>query len=262
MQTTSASLQNAIDPLKQEIIGHPVYQAINDLSSLKTFMEYHIFAVWDFMSLLKALQNNLTCTTIPWYPKGNANTRFLINEIVVGEESDVAPNGQRKSHFEMYLNAMEQAGANTAPIQQLLEALQSGFSLADAMEKARLPEAIRQFMSFTFRVIEEGKPHVQAAVFTFGREDLIPGMFMALVNDLKAQFPGTLDTFIYYLERHIEMDGDHHSHLAMEMTHELCGDDQGKWQEATEAAMQALQLRKALWQGVYEAVKQQTVVIS
>ena len=113
-------IRKNIDPLRQEIMNHKVYSVINDLDDLRIFMKYHVYAVWDFMSLLKALQNNLTCTNIPWFPKGSADTRFLINEIVVGEESDVDLFGNRKSHFELYLDAMYQCDANTVPIQKFI----------------------------------------------------------------------------------------------------------------------------------------------
>eukprot|EP01035_Chromulina_nebulosa_P046120 gene46120-62475_t len=92
-------IQKAIEPLRQQVINHKVYSVIKDIEGLNIFMQYHIFAVWDFMSLLKVLQNNLTCTNVPWFPKGDAETRHLINEIVVGEESDVDMDGNRKSHF-------------------------------------------------------------------------------------------------------------------------------------------------------------------
>jgi len=65
------------EPLRQEIINHKVYGVINNTDSLKIFMQYHVFAVWDFMSLLKSLQNNLTCNSIPWFPVCSADTRFL-----------------------------------------------------------------------------------------------------------------------------------------------------------------------------------------
>jgi hypothetical protein len=92
-------IRKSIAPLREEIINHPVYSSIKDIDDLRVFMEFHVYAVWDFMSLLKTLQNNLTCTTVPWFPKGSADTRHLINEIVVGEESDIDLNGIRKSHF-------------------------------------------------------------------------------------------------------------------------------------------------------------------
>lgn len=114
MHTKIQSIQSNIEHLRQQIINHKVYSVVNEIEDLKIFMQYHVFAVWDFMSLLKSLQNNLTCTEVPWFPKGSAETRFLINEIVVGEESDIDLNGVRKSHFELYKDAMLQCGADTS----------------------------------------------------------------------------------------------------------------------------------------------------
>jgi hypothetical protein len=56
-------INKTIEPLRQQIINHKVYSEIKDIEDLKVFMEYHVYAVWDFMSLLKTLQNNLTCTS-------------------------------------------------------------------------------------------------------------------------------------------------------------------------------------------------------
>jgi len=228
---------------REKLVAHPLYTQISSVAELQTFMEHHCFAVWDFMSLLKALQRTLTCTTLPWLPVGNVNTRYLINEIVTGEESDVDEVGNRSSHFELYLRAMEQAGANTGVISFFIRLLRNGSSVAEALEKASVPSAARRFVEHTFKVIDEGKPHVIAAVFTFGREDLIPSIFIEMVKTL----PGNFDILNYYLERHIEVDGDHHSHLAYEMTAELCGDEPVRWQEATTAAITALEARLALW---------------
>jgi hypothetical protein len=118
-------IRKSIAPLREEIINHPVYSSIKDIDDLRVFMQYHVYAVWDFMSLLKTLQNNLTCTTIPWFPKGSADTRHLINEIVVGEESDVDLNGIRKSHFELYIDAMKQCGADSSKIETFTEILKN-----------------------------------------------------------------------------------------------------------------------------------------
>ncbi|MFM8348522.1 MAG: DUF3050 domain-containing protein, partial [Bacteroidota bacterium] len=167
-------LKKSIEPLRQQIINHKVYSAITTLDDLKVFMEYHVYAVWDFMSLLKALQNNLTCTSIPWFPKGSADTRFLINEIVVGEESDIDSFGNRKSHFELYLDAMRQCGADTAQIEQFIEVLKKTGDLNAAFTIAETPAAAREFVEFTFNIINSKKDYLQSAIFTFGREDLIP----------------------------------------------------------------------------------------
>lgn len=247
-------IQSAIEPLRQQIINHCVYSAINELSDLRVFMEHHIYAVWDFMSLLKSLQVNLTCTTIPWFPVGSANTRSLINEIVAGEEADVDELGNKKSHFEMYLEAMQQCGADTIRFETFIKAIQQGLSREAAYLAAGTPETAKGFVDYTFGIIEGNRVHEQCSAFTFGREDLIPNMFFSIIADLNQKFPEQLSKFKYYLERHIEVDGDHHSHLALEMTAEVCADDVGFWKDTKKVAIASLQKRIELWDGVFNEI--------
>ncbi len=254
-QPASARISEAIAPLRAQIVQHPVYAAIQDLEDLRIFMQYHIYAVWDFMSLLKALQNALTCTAVPWFPKGSGTTRHLINEIVVGEESDTNAAGEWKSHFEMYLEAMAQCGADAAQMRTFLHELQQTSDFETAYQAAGTPPEARAFVDFTFDVIHSGKAYLQAAIFTFGREDLIPDMFLSLVNDIHRSFPESVSQLKYYLERHIEVDGDHHSHLALQMTADLCGTDATAWEEAERATLQCLQKRIGLWDGAYREIK-------
>ncbi len=243
-------LQAAIASTRNQLVKHPLYNQLQTLKQIKLFTCYHVFAVWDFMSLLKSLQQNLTCTVTPWMPVGTANTRYLINEIVLGEESDVDEFGNRTSHFELYLKAMQQLGSDATIIEQLLAYIANGVDVITAMNKLNMPEAIKEFVGFTFDIIQNQPVHVQAAVFTFGREDLIPDMFIGLVSDLSASHPEQISTLKYYLERHIEVDGGHHSHLATQMVAELCGNDAVKWQQATEASITALEKRKLLWDAI------------
>lgn len=252
MSTHIETLKQNIEPLRQQIMNHKVYSMIKNVDDLKVFMQFHIYAVWDFMSLLKTLQTNLTCTTAPWFPKGNAETRHLINEIVVGEEADVDLNGIRKSHFELYVDAMKQCGADTKQIESFISILKETNDFDLAFTKADIPKEAREFVEFTFQIINSKKEYLQSAIFTFGREDLIPGMFMSIISDIHKNFPNDISIFKYYLERHIEVDGDHHSHLALQMTSNLCGQNEQFWKEAEEATILSLQKRIKLWDGVYD----------
>ena len=251
--TRIQQLKESINPVRNRLIEHPIYRAVRTPSALRIFMEYHVYAVWDFMSLLKALQQSLTCVDVPWVPRGNANTRFLINEIVVGEESDVDEQGRRVSHFELYLRAMREAGASVEEISRFIGAVSSGMMVRDAIAGLVPQKAVRKFLDFTFDTVFSGEVSRIAAVFTFGREDLIPDLFLPIVQELSKEKPG-FETFRYYLERHIEVDGGHHSHLAMEMLEELCGDDAIKWELAGNAARAALEARIVLWDGVVAAI--------
>jgi hypothetical protein len=262
MQSYIHKLQQSISDLKQQIIDHPVFEQIRSLDDLAVFMNYHIYAVWDFMSLLKALQVNLTCTRVPWFPVGSAETRYLINEIVTGEESDVDSQGRRMSHYELYMQAMQQLGCEPAVFLRFINRLQKSGNVSEALSRAGAPVAVSDFVTHTFSVIDSDKPHIQAAVFTFGREDLIPNMFLSMVNELNENFPGQVAEFKYYLDRHIEVDGDHHSHLALEMTANLCGSDPDKWAEAEAATITALQKRLALWDGVLNELKERAAAVA
>ncbi len=255
MNKSIEQLQETIAPLRRQIIQHPVYASIGNMEDLAIFMQYHVYAVWDFMSLLKSLQARLTCTSVPWFPVGSGETRYLINEIVAGEESDVNAFGVRKSHFELYLDAMQQCDADTTGITTFIAALQNGDSFAGAYEKAATPAAARHFVNNTFSVIHSGKDYLASAVFTFGREDLIPNMFHAIINDLNDTTAEGISIFKYYLDRHIEVDGDHHSPLALQMTANLCGTDEQKWKEVVDATLVALQSRIALWDGACNDIR-------
>lgn len=243
-------LQDQIKAAREKLLAHPVYAQINDLEGLKKFTTFHVFAVWDFMSLLKSLQIGLTCVYLPWLPVGSANTRFLINEIVTGEESDVDEAGNRISHFELYLQAMEQMGASIADIHFLINQLQAGENVNNVIRDSNLPLKVKNFLNYTFDIAQNAPLHVKAAVFTFGREDLIPDMFTQILNEIYSSHPQKVSIFKYYIERHIEVDGGHHSQLALEMVAELCGDSKQKWKEAAEASLASLEVRAGLWDAI------------
>jgi len=95
------SLNEQLTPYKKQLIHHPIYSNIASKDDLRLFMEDHVYAVWDFMSLVKKLQLELTTTSLPWQPPTDNATARLINEIVWGEETDLDKDGKAVSRFEM-----------------------------------------------------------------------------------------------------------------------------------------------------------------
>ncbi|WP_442786853.1 DUF3050 domain-containing protein [Flavobacterium suncheonense] len=251
------TINQAVQPLKEQLLNHELYAQIQNLDDLHHFLEYHVYAVWDFMSLLKALQMKLTCTTTPWFASPNPEMRYLINAIVLAEESDLNADGKRQSHFEMYLDAMKACGANTQEIDVFLESVIAMQNIFVSIRISDLNPKIKDFLDFTFRVIEQGKPHEIAAAFTFGREDLIPEMFTEILKNFKTNFPqADLSKLIYYFERHIELDADDHGPMALQMITELCGEDSQKWKEVEAVSKQALEKRIGLWDAIEEQIKE------
>ncbi len=234
-----------LEVLHKNVSNHSMYNKILTISDLKIMMETHVFAVWDFMSLLKRLQREITCVELPWKPSSYPKKLVrLINEIVLGEESDLDQNGEAIDHFTLYLNSMDEVGAKYSKLLNFIET--KDFSL--------MTPAQNNFVEFNLNLATHGAIHEVAAAFFYGREKLIPDMFTSILNDLEknihqddqSRFPNLK----YYLIRHIEIDGGEHSHQAHDCLSALCGTDQKKWDEARLSGINSLKLRSALWDEV------------
>lgn len=247
-------IESKLKALRNELTHHRLYHLLTDVEDIQIFMEKHVYAVWDFMSLLKALQNHLTCNSIPWRPVKNAKTARFINEIVLGEESDVNELGVPKSHFEMYLEAMQEVGASTHKIEHIIGAAQSIPDMMRILSTANFKKAEKEFLEFTFKVIQTAEVHKIAAAFTFGREDLIPDMFIEILNKSDQETGRSFPKLLYYLNRHIEIDGDEHGPLSLEMISELCGEDDTKWNAVIDISIEALEKRIGLWDEIADEI--------
>ncbi|MDI2126471.1 DUF3050 domain-containing protein [Yinghuangia seranimata] len=249
-------------PARQRVLRHPLYRLLAHPDDLRVFMEHHVFAVWDFMSLLKVLQRELTCVTVPWVPQGTPEARRLVNEIVLTEESDETSVGPR-SHFELYLEAMAAAGADTGPACCFLDLLADGVAVPEAVHLCGAPPAAAAFVEHTWRIVQHAPVHCVAAAFALGREELVPRMFEHVLDGREAdERTAGLDTdetdfalFREYLERHIEVDGDEHGPMALRLLENLCGFQPRRWRECAGTVTVALRARAALWDDVAEAVR-------
>jgi len=247
-------LHQKLEPLRQAILEHPIYPAVRELQQLRIFMQHHVFAVWDFMSLLKCLQRELCCVAPPWIPPSDGVASRVINAIVLEEESDVDPSGGFTSHFSLYHRAMTRCGANTNEIDRFLEQVKSGIAVHTALRNTVASKAVRDFVCNTFHVIQSGDLPVIAASFTFGREELLPNVFFQIIRELSQDPQHQLGDLQYYLKRHVELDGDEHGLLAQELMVTLCADDERKWRRAESAAISALQARISLWDAAFQVM--------
>jgi len=257
-----STLLKSTRSLRDSVVSHLIYKSIVNVEQVCTFMEHHVFAVWDFMTLAKFLQKSLTCTSLPWIPQGDPRSRRLINEIILDEESDETGDGEYISHFELYLEGMQKCGADTTPIKDFITRLEKGDNLPEALHNTNVPEPAKIFVEKTWGFIETKSAHKIAAVFTIAREDIIPEMFQKVIRNIQQHSPDRMARFAYYLQRHISVDRDRHGPMAMRMLKWLCEGNPAKWQEATEAAQMALQARLQLWDDVAKKILQDREITS
>ena len=229
---------------------HPVFSSIETMDQLRQFMEWHVFAVWDFMSLLKRLQRDLTCMTVPWTPPAHPVAARLINDIVLEEETDQSPvEGQHLSHFALYLGAMEEVGASTQRIRQFIGLLQSGVAVTDALTQIKAEPPIVKFVTGTLDVALNGRLPDVLGYFLYGRESIIPDMYRRLLANWKIE-RSDAPTFVFYLDRHIDLDTERHAPAARSIIKDMVGNDPVGQAQMTKAALAAIALRSELWDGL------------
>ena len=245
-QRVLATLEG-LRPMQREIAEHPIYAQLGDMHAVRVFMEHHVFAVWDFMSLLTALRSHVTTVNVPWRPLGSGATRRFVNELMLAEESDDVGGGY-SSHFELYLDAMDAIEADSRPIRRFVEMFHADQDVELTLRRCGAPAAAGEFVSRTWKAIDSGRTSAIVGSFAFGRESLIPGMFTSLYP--LAARKAELALFCDYLQRHIQLDEEVHAPLAYNLVSEICGDDEDRWEDVRISGLEALFARQTMWDGI------------
>jgi len=243
--------------LRAALLEHPIYTHLVSVADLRQFMEDHVFAVWDFMSLLKRLQQDMTCIRVPWFPASNARAARLINDIVIGEETDVDPDGSFISHLDLYLRAMGDIGASTRQFDRFRALVLVGVPVEVALAQIGAPPHVQAFVAHTMALANTGSTEEVLAAFFYGREDIIPEMFRRLRNTLydAADNSDRVRNFIYYIDRHIELDGDSHGPMGRELLEDLVADSPHRGERALRAACSSIEARIGLWNGTLSKLR-------
>lgn len=242
-------LRLALSPIRERLLEHPLYQAVDTIPRLRLFMKDHVFAVWDFMCLAKRLQRDLTSMEELWLPPRRPSLARFINSVIQGEESDIDPNGKATSHFDLYLAAMREVGATVEPAQHFIESLRDGCAVSSGLAAVGASKTVQKFVAHTIETVKAGTTIEVLAAFLFGREDLIPEMFSRLLPQWGDA--GHAPCFTYYVKRHIELDGDEHGPSGLRALAEMVEGDETLWQAVHRAAWSAMAARIELWDSVY-----------
>ena len=236
-----------LEPLKSKLNNHNIYKFMTKKEHVLSFMEMHVYSVWDFMNLLKYLQKHFTCISYPWVPYDNPRLSRLINEIVLEEESDLI-DGQVTSHYSYYFNILKSHLDINVHLKLFDQDLNLGVPYKELINKKYIPVPARKFMNTTYDLINDGVLSV-ASAFAFGRESLVPIIFEPITEVIGKSNDENLSKFVKYLDRHILLDGDIHSNLAFEMITILCK-SKADWQVIESSASKALEARLLFWDNI------------
>ena len=249
-----------LEPVSSLLKTHSLYNKVDSIPKLKIFMKSHVYAVWDFMSILKSLQNDLTVTSVPWIPPTNINAARFINEIVISEESDEVEFSPSKyiSHYGLYLYAMKEVNAFCEPVESLVADItkKTPWEIALQNNKTRYSNIIPKG---TLKVSTSAKLHQKMAHFFFGREDPIPVMFQNILTEIENKNIKA-KMFKAYLDRHIQLDGDDHGPLSIKILESICEENTQLWDEVYESAIETIEARIKLWDSIENQLNKELTI--
>jgi hypothetical protein len=250
------AFDQAITPLLKVLATHKVFCSINSIAHARVYLQHQVFAVWDFMCLLKSLYRKLSTKDI-WYPPTSSISVHLIGSIMLEEESDINEQGDRESHFETFVRAMEELDTDTSQIRGFIAWIKEEQSIEIAFEQIDVNPSIKKFVLSNAEVLNL-ESHEVLSAFVFGRELITSIMFTNLMKALQHHMnymdQSHLCTLISYLNRHISLDADEHFPKALKALIELIGDDLAKLDQTIDVAKKVLGIRIDFLDGIHKDI--------
>jgi Protein of unknown function (DUF3050) len=126
--------------------------------------------------------------------------------------------------------------------------LLDGVPVEVALKRIGAPPHVQAFVAHTMALANSGSTEEVLAAFFYGREDIIPEMFRRLLNTLYGakHESDRLRHFIYYVDRHIELDGDSHGPKGRELIEDLMSNSPHTRVRALRAACNSIKARIGL----------------
>lgn len=254
-----AYILNEIEDLKSELAAHCLYTKLQHMEDIHIFMEHHVFAVWDFMSLAKALQLHLDATQVIEKQTDNSKILGFVNGILTGGETDPNKKEIVLSHLEMYLELMDEIGANTTNIKKLIASSAAGLDIHEAMQIAQLTDEQQRILNFTQTIIATNEIHKIAVAATLVPEGMISNRFLKILKETEERDNLLVPKFKNYLNRYKAIDGNDYGLLSLEMVTHFCDSDGKKWVDILDIAMKTLSHRIYLWDAIVDEIDQMRV---
>ena len=152
---------------------------------------------------------------------------------------------------------MEDVGASTVQFDTFCSMVRAGDPVEVALTRVGVARHVRAFVTNTMTLATTGTTEEVLAAFFYGREDIIPEMFRRLLKTLYGANYENHDIrhLIYYIDRHIELDGDSHGPKGKELLEDMLKNSPDKAKRAMRTACRSIEARIAFWNGTLSKLR-------
>ena len=260
--------QNSIAPFNSKLINHKIYGQISDMRKTKIFMESHVFSVWEYLTMLKALQRELATRDISFLHENVPDLPYLINQIVLNEEIEEESRGEYLSAmglYQLYINSMDEIGADSNPIKYFVDCIKVNKNWNNTIRDTitrfdNIPIQTYEYLNYNLKMIELSEIHELAGIFFFGREDINSKFILLIKSNIEHE--KSLSNLKNIIKRHVDDDSKNKNPILGEYINNiLCKDDDKKWKKVEISVIEAIKKRIELWDGMLDLFERERLIL-